>query len=87
MYILASVGCSYPALATEVKAHLGKTIGLTWLIYNLEIFTLFTQKFIESVQSSIIKRIVEFPNRSHHTILLLAVNIQIKIKIQNNFIS
>ena len=77
MYALASVGCSYPGLATEVKVHLWKTIGLPSLLYNLEIFKLKPgqQKFIESVQSSIIKRIVGFPKRSHHTALLQAVNI------------
>ena len=77
MYALASVGCSYPGLATEVKVHLWKTIGLPSLMYNLEIFKLKPgkQKFIESVQSSIIKRIVGFPKRSHHTALLQAVNI------------
>ena len=76
-YALASVGCSYPGLATEVKVHLWKTIGLPSLLYNLEIFKLKPgqQKFIESVQSSIIKRIVGFPKRSHHTALLQAVNI------------
>ena len=65
MYALASVGCSYPGLATEVKVHLWKTIGLPSLLYNLEIFKLKPgqQKFIESVQSSIIKRIVGFPKR------------------------
>ena len=77
MYALATVGCSYPGLATEVKVHLWKTIGLPSLLYNLEIFKLKPgqQKFIESVQSSIIKRIVGFPKRSHHTALLQAVNI------------
>ena len=77
MYALASVGCSYPGLATEVKVHLWKTIGLPSLLYNLDIFKLKPgkQKFIESVQSSIIKRIVGFPKRSHHTALLQAVNI------------
>ena len=60
MYALASVGCSYPGLSTEVKVHLWKTIGLSSLLHNLEIFKLkpWQQKFIESVQSSIIKRIV-----------------------------
>ena len=77
MYALASVGCSYPGLATEAKVHLWKTIGLPSLLYNLQIFKLKPgqQKCIESVQSSIIKRIVGFPKRSHHTALLQAVNI------------
>ena len=77
MYALASVGCSYPGLSTEVKVHLWKTIGLSSLLHNLEIFKLkpWQQKFIESVQSSIKKRIVGFPKRSHHSALLQAVNI------------
>ena len=56
MYALGSVGFSYPALATEFKVHLWKTIGLPSLLYNLEIFKLKPgqQKFIDSVQSSII---------------------------------
>ena len=77
MYALASVGCSYPGLSTEVKVHLWKTIGLPSLLYNLEIFKLKPgqQKFIESVHSSIIKRIVGFPKRPHHTALIQAVKI------------
>ena len=77
MYALSSMGCSYPGLATEVKVHLWKTIWLPFLLYNLDIFKLKPgqQKFIESGQSSIIKRIVGFPKRSHHTALLQAVNI------------
>ena len=77
MYALTSVGCSYPGLTTEVKVHLWKTIGLPSLLYHLEIFKLKPgqQKFIESVQSFIIKRIVGFPKRSNHTALLQAVNI------------
>ena len=77
MYALASVGCSYPGLATEIKVHLWKTIGLPSLLYHLKIFKLKPgqQKFIESVQSSILKRIVGFPKRSHHTALLQAVKI------------
>ena len=77
MYVLASMGCPYPGLATEVKVHLWKTIGLPSLLYNLEIFKLKPeqQKFIESVQSSIIQRIVGFPKRSHHTALLQAIKI------------
>ena len=76
MYALASVGCSYPGPATEVKVHLWKTTGLPSLLYNLEISKLKPgqQKFNESVQSSIIKRIVGLPKRSHHTALLQAVN-------------
>ena len=74
---LASVGCSNPGLATEVKVHLWKTNGLPTLLYNLEIFKLTPgqQKFFERVQSSITKRIVGFPKRSHHTALLQAVKI------------
>ena len=77
MYALASMGCSYPGLATEVKVHLWKTVGLTSLLYNLEISKLKPgqHEFIESVQSSITKRIVVFSKLSHHTALLQAVNI------------
>ena len=77
MYALASVGCSYPGLSTEVKVHLWKTIGLPSPLHNLKIFKLKPgqHKFTESVQSSITKRIVGFPKRSHHTALLQAVKI------------
>ena len=77
MYVLASMGCPYPGLATEVKVHLWKAIGLPSLLYNLEIFKLKPeqQKFIESVQSSIIQRIVGFPKRPNHTALLQAVKL------------
>ena len=36
MYGLTSVGCYYPGLSTDVKAHLYKTIGLPSLLYGIE---------------------------------------------------
>ena len=40
MYSLAPVGCSYPGLCTEAKAHLWKAVGQTSLLYCLDIFSL-----------------------------------------------
>ena len=75
MYALASVGCENTGLATDVKVHMWKTIGLPSFLYNLEIFTnnRSQQKHVESVQAAIIKRIVGFPKRSHHSEVLKAV--------------
>ena len=77
MYALTSVGCSYPGLATDVKVHMWKTVGLPSLLYNMETFSLNSgqQKSVESTQAAIVKYIVGFPKRSHHTCLLQAVGI------------
>ena len=75
MYALASMGYSYPGLAIKVKENLWKTIGLTSLFYNLDIFTHNPgqQEYIERVQSSIIQRIVGFFKGSRHTGVLMTV--------------
>ena len=75
---LASIGCCYPGLSTEVKIHLWKTIGLPSLLYGMENLELRVKELREpeKLQSSIIKRTTGFPLRCHHTHLLNAVNVQ-----------
>ena len=75
---LASIGCCYPGLSTEVKVHLWKTIGLPSLLYgrkNLELRARNLRE-LEKWQSSIVKRTTGFPLRCHHTQLLDSVNLQ-----------
>ena len=78
MYSLAGAGCTYSGnLSSEVKTYLWKSIGLPSLLYNLEATNLsnvYCRK-LESAQSSTIKRILGFAQRSHHTNLLRALNL------------
>ena len=75
MHGLTSVGCCYPGLSTDVKAHLYKTIGLPSLLYDNESVSL-NQTFMKSLQcaqSNIVKNIMGFNKRSHHSNLLHAI--------------
>ena len=74
---LASVGCSYPGLSSDVKAHLWRTIGLPSLTYGIETLHISVthKKRIESTQASIIKSTLGFPSRCHHSSLLNAMSI------------
>ena len=67
MYGLTSVGCCYPGLSTDVKAHLYKTIGLPSLLYAIESVSLnqTLMKSLECAQSNIVKNIMGFNKRSH----------------------
>ena len=77
MYGLKSVGCCYPGLSTDVKAHLYKTIGLPSLLYGIESISLnqTLTKSLECAQSNTVKNIKGFNKRSHHSNLLHAVRI------------
>ena len=77
MYGLTSMGCCYPGLSTDVKAHLYKTIGLPSLLYDIESVSLnqTLMKSLECAQSSIVKNIMGFNERSHHSNLFYAVRI------------
>ena len=77
MYGLAEIGCSYPGgLATDVKLHLWKTMGQPVLTSGLETIPLSGKHLntLESIQGSILKKILGFPKRSHHSRLVLACN-------------
>ena len=87
---IASIGCCYPGLSSEVKIHLWKTIGLPSLLYGMENLELRAKELreLEKLQSSIIKRTTGFPLRCHHTHLLNAVNVQKpNFYIQNSLLS
>ena len=75
MYGLTSLGCCYPGLSTDVKAHLYKTIGLPSLLYGIESVSLnqTLMKSFECAQSNIVKNIMGFNKRSHHSNLFHAV--------------
>ena len=77
MYGLTSVGCCYPGLSTDVKAHLYKTIGLPSLLYGIESVLLnqTLMKSLECAQSNTVRNIMGFDKRSHHSNLLHAVRI------------
>ena len=64
-------------LSTDVKAHLYKTIGLPSLLYGIESVSLnqTLMKSLECAQSNIVKNIMGFNKRSHHSNLLHAVRI------------
>ena len=87
---LASIGCCYPGLSTEVKVHLWKTVGLPSLLYGMENLELRAKDLreLEKFQSSIVKRTTGLPLRCHHTHLLNAVNVQKpNFYIQNSLLS
>ena len=77
MYGLTSVGCCYQGLSTDFKAHLYKTIGLPLVLYGIESVSLnqTLMKSLEFAQSNIVKNIMDFNKRSHHSNLLHAVRI------------
>ena len=75
MHGLTSVGCCYPGLSTDVKSHLYKTIGLPSLLYDIESVSLNRTlvKSLHCAQSNIVKNIMGFNKRSHHSNLRHAV--------------
>ena len=78
MYSLAGAGCTYPgSLSSEVKTYLWKTIGIPSLLFNMEATGLSRLCFkkLETAQASTIKRILGFSQRSHHSNVLRALNL------------
>ena len=78
MYSMSEQGCCYPGLSSEVKVHLFKTIGQPTLLYGLEALPSNKGDFksLNSCQASCVKRMLGFQQRTHHSNLLTAVNIQ-----------
>ena len=74
---LTSVARCYPGLSTDVKANLYKTIGLPSLLYGIESVLLnqTLMRSLECAQPNIVKNIMGFDKRSHHSNLLHAVRI------------
>jgi hypothetical protein len=77
IYGMRNVGMSYPGLASEVKAHLWKTIGVPSLVYGMDSIGISTKglQAIESLQGSLMKQMLGLPKRSHHQKLLSALHI------------
>jgi exonuclease III len=90
MYSLAESGCCYPGLSSEVKIHLWKSIGQPTLTAGLETLSLNHKnvQVLENMQGSFVKRMLGFPQRSHHTKLVQATNVKsITYLLQRNFLS
>ena len=77
MFGMASVGLSYPGLNSDVKSFLWKSIGNPILLYGMESVAMSKNdiNILKSTQSNIIKRIMGFNKRSHHSKLLKALKI------------
>ena len=78
MYSLVGVGCTYPGgLSSDAKTYLWKSVGLLSLLYNLESTSIsdICMRQVERAQSSTVKRLLGFPQRSHHSNILRALNL------------
>ena len=78
MYSLVGVGCTYPGgLSSDAKTYLWKSVGLPSLLYNLESTSIsdICMRQVEKAQSSTVKRLLGFPQRSHHSNILRALNL------------
>ena len=78
MYSLVGVGCTYPGgLSSDAKTYLWKSVGLPSLLYNLESTSIsdICMRQVEKAQSSTVKRLLGFPQPSHHSNILRALNL------------
>jgi len=78
IYSFADRGALYHGLCTEAKVHLWRTIGLPSLTYGQESvhYPLPCSAEVEATQSTLLKRCLGLPNRSHHSHLLNALGIR-----------
>ena len=76
-YSLNSLGMSYPGAATEVQAHLYKSICQPVLTYGMECMSNSKDQFrrMESIQGRLIKQCLGLSKRSHNSAVLKALNI------------
>ena len=77
MLNFSSAGMAYPGLCTEVKTYLWKTIGVPCLSYGLDTICL-TQsqlKRLDAFQGTILKQVLGFNKRSHHSSILRALGV------------
>ena len=74
---MASIGLSYPGLNSDVKSFLWKSISNPILLYGMESVARSKSdiNILKTAQSNIIKRIMGFDKRSHHSKLLKALKI------------
>ena len=77
MFRFSSCGLSYPGVCTDVKSYIWKTVGIPSLMYGMECINLKKCEVdkLNSAQCNIIKSILGLSRRSHHTSLLLALDI------------
>lgn len=74
IYRLTTSGMSYPGLEADAKGHIWNTIGAPTVQYGMESINMST-KHVSTAQTDIIKKVMGFTKRSHHTHLLQALNI------------
>ena len=77
IFSLSSAGMSYPGLSTSVKTYLWKTIGVPSVSYGLNSVSLSKsdQKRLDSFQGGILKQVLGFSKRSHHSSVLAALDV------------
>ena len=77
VYRLSTVGMCYPGLEAGAKVHIWNTVGAPTLHYGMECIHLSRRstQTLSSCQTTIIKSVMGFNKRSHHTSLLHALNV------------
>ena len=75
-YSLNSIGMSYPGAASDVQAHLYKSICQPVLTYSMECMSNSKDQFriMESIQGRLIKQCLGLSKRSHNSAVLKALN-------------
>ena len=78
IYRLTTVGMAYPGLSSNVKSYLWKVIGAPTLSYGMESIHIsnINMKHLKPSEGTNIKSVMGFSKRSHHSILLQALNVQ-----------
>ena len=77
IFRLTSIGMSYPGLRADAKAYIWNSVGAPALLYAIECIPLSISQsnHIKYVQGSIIKKVIGFSKRSHHSPLVHALDI------------
>ena len=77
IYRLSSVGLSYPGVHSHVKSYLWKSIGIPSLSYGMDCISLRKSDWslLESTQGTIVKNLLGFGKRHHHSRLLKVMKI------------
>ena len=77
VYRLSTAGMCYPGLEAGAKVHIWNTVGAPTLQYGMEGIHLSAKntQTLSSCQTTIIKSVMGFSKRSHHTSLLRALSV------------
>lgn len=78
MFALAPVGMCYPGLHAETKAYLWSSVGAPTLMYGMESIGLSIGdvRQLKTTQGSILKQVLGFGKRYHHSALIDALGIK-----------